>query len=254
MLFVVATTTAVASPRVPEFLPGSLAPQQFPFLGNEFGRLIHDTVRVPAANRTPLLVAAAAFGRSVIGVVVVGLISSSGTPLVVILQTPLAKVMTASGNDWILKGLAAQETGKGEAIVRGRSGRVIVVGIIVVTIIIVVLVRAIDLVHESLHLFFLFLLLGALLFFPDLLQLPPAHGVPPIVQIDAGVPKAAKPRVFVVLANVRLVIEPAGGSNVGGCANGSRQELVALGVQRRLGNRLHRFWMVLGSGRGQISI
>ena len=242
-------------------MPGSLASQQFSFLGNEFGRLVHDTVRVPAANRTTLL-AGATTATAIVGGLICSSSSSSSTPLVVILQATLAKVMAAGGNNRILKGLAAQETGKGEAVVRGHSGRGGVFGVVVVAIVVVVTVtilvatHAIDLVHESLHLFLLFHFLGALLFFPNLLQLPPAHGVPPIVQVDAGVPKAAKARVLVVLADVRLVIEPAGGSNVGGCADRARQELVALGVflGRRLGNRLHCFWMVLGGGSGQISI
>mmetsp|Transcript_3818 Transcript_3818/g.10839 ORF Transcript_3818/g.10839 Transcript_3818/m.10839 type:complete len:388 (+) Transcript_3818:1833-2996(+) len=242
VLFIVAGIPSVGpSSRLHELLPRRLASQQFPFLGNEFGRLVHDTVCVPPANRT----------RSALGIfVATGFVPLLFLLLEVILQAILAEIVTAGRHDRIVEGLAAQEAGKGKTVVRDRSHGS---GVFVHP---AVLVHGIDLVHESFHLFLLFSFLGALLFFPGLFQLPPAHGVPPIVQINAGISKAAKPRVLVVLANVRLVIEPAGRSNVGGCPDRSGQELVALGIAlgSRLRNVLHFLGMVLNGGGGQVPL
>mmetsp|Transcript_18028 Transcript_18028/g.30555 ORF Transcript_18028/g.30555 Transcript_18028/m.30555 type:complete len:223 (-) Transcript_18028:76-744(-) len=77
-------------------------------------------------------------------------------------------------------------------------------------------------IHKPLHLPPLPFLLPPLPLLIFLLHLPPTLGIPPIMQINTSVAKAAESSLFVIFANVGLVVEAGGGAYEGCGFKGSR--------------------------------
>mmetsp|Transcript_1253 Transcript_1253/g.2758 ORF Transcript_1253/g.2758 Transcript_1253/m.2758 type:complete len:296 (-) Transcript_1253:8-895(-) len=170
----------------------------------------------------------------------------------------LTKIMLTRGHNRIDKGLSTQETRKGEMVIL-RDGRGVGCRFS--------RFRLATTIHKLGQLRFFVLFLLCLLLFPLLFQLPSRHGITPIVQVYTGITIPTKSRIFVILANVRLVIKTRRDTNVLTGLDGTGMEFVPRGVSiNPIGSATTGSFLLLllldfllggqmqGSPRGQIRV